>query len=67
MKIVGGIIGGILGAAVGALFTEVFFANSQSWPDVFVLALAVLGILSGSAFGRRLSERHAHHRQAKPS
>ena len=51
------IVGGILGFAVGVLFTEVIFANDASWPDVVPFALAVLGVLVGSALGSRLASR----------
>ena len=51
------ILGGIAGFAIGVLFTEVLFSNSQSWPDVVPFALAVLGMLTGAALGRRLSLR----------
>jgi len=42
--------------AVGILFTEVIFANGKSWPDVVPFALAVAGILAGSALGRRFTQ-----------
>jgi hypothetical protein len=45
-------VGGILGFAVGILLTEVVFPNDKSWPDVVPFALAVAGILAGSALGR---------------
>jgi hypothetical protein len=51
---VGRIVGAILGFAIGVLFTEVVFANDQSWPDVVPFALAVAGIV-GSAVGRRFA------------
>lgn len=51
----GRIVGAIVGFAVGVLFTEVIFANDQSWPDVVPFALAVLGIVVGSAVGRRFA------------
>ena len=34
MAVIGGILGALIGFAVGILFTEVIFANNQSWPDV---------------------------------
>jgi len=52
----GGIIGAIVGFVVGILLTEVIFANGKSWPDVVPFALAVAGILAGSALGRRLTQ-----------
>jgi len=54
MAILGGIVGAIVGFAIGILFTEVIFSNNQSWPDIVPFALAVLGILAGSSFGRRI-------------
>jgi H+/Cl- antiporter ClcA len=51
----GRIVGAIVGFAIGVLFTEVIFANDQSWPDVVPFALAVLGIVLGSAVGRRFA------------
>jgi hypothetical protein len=54
MVALGGIVGAIVGFAIGALFTEVIFANSQSWPDAVPFALAVLGVLSGTALARRV-------------
>ena len=59
MKIAGGILGVLVGFAVGILFTEVIFANSKSWPDVVPFALAILGGLLGSSFGRHLATRRA--------
>jgi len=59
MAVLGGILGVIAGFAVGILFTEVIFANNQSWPDVVPIALAVIGALAGAAAGRRLSRRDA--------
>ncbi len=56
---VGAIVGVVVGFAVGVLFTEVIFANDQSWPDVVPFALAVLGGLLGSSLGRRYSTRAA--------
>lgn len=53
MKIVGGIVGVVVGFAVGVLFTEVIFANDQSWPDVVPFALAVLGWLVGTSLAAR--------------
>jgi hypothetical protein len=50
---VGRIVGAIPGFAFGVLFTEVIFANDQSWPDVVPFALAVAGIVVGSAVARR--------------
>ena len=55
MKVVGGIVGVVVGFAVGVLFTEVIFANDQSWPDVVPFALAVLGALVGASLGRRFA------------
>ena len=57
MKVIGGILGAIVGFAVGILFTEVIFANDQSWPDVVPFGLAVLGSLTGSSLGRRFAHR----------
>jgi len=57
VNVVGGILGAVLGFAVGILFTEVIFANDQSWPDVVPFALAVLGVLVGSSLGRRYAAR----------
>jgi hypothetical protein len=37
MAAIGGILGALIGFAVGILFTEVIFANNQSWPDVGAL------------------------------
>lgn len=59
MKVVGGIVGAVVGFAVGGLFTEVIFANNQSWPDVVPFALEVLGALVGSTLGRRYSDARA--------
>jgi uncharacterized membrane protein YfcA len=59
VKIVGGIVGVVVGFAVGVLFTEVIFANNQSWPDVVPFALAVLGAFVGSSLGRRYAARAA--------
>lgn len=59
VKVVGGIVGAVVGFAVGILFTEVIFANDQSWPDVVPFALAVLGTLVGSSLGRRFSDARA--------
>ena len=59
MKVAGGIVGAIVGFAVGGLLTEVIFPNTQSWPDVVPFALAVLGILGGSAAGRRFEVRRS--------
>jgi uncharacterized membrane protein YfcA len=59
VAVLGGVVGAIVGFAVGAFLTEVVFANNQSWPDVVPFALAVLGILAGSALGRRLASRRA--------
>jgi hypothetical protein len=59
MVVLGGVFGAILGFAVGILFTEVIFANDQSWPDVVPFALAVAGILAGTAFVRRLKRASA--------
>jgi hypothetical protein len=59
VKVVGGIVGAVAGFAVGVLFTEVIFANDQSWPDVVPFALAVLGALVGSTLGRRYSDARA--------
>ena len=56
MAVLGGILGAIAGFAVGILFTEVIFANGKSWPDVVPFALAVAGILAGSALGRRFTQ-----------
>ena len=53
------IVGAIVGLAVGVIFTEVIFANDQSWPDVVPFALAVLGALVGSSLGRRYSAGRA--------
>jgi hypothetical protein len=61
---VGRIVGAILGFAIGVLFTEVVFANDQSWPDVVPFALAVVGIVVGSAVGRRFA---AAPRKPRPS
>ena len=58
MAVLGGILGAIAGFVVGILFTEVIFANDASWPDVVPFALAVAGILAGSALGRRLGQSH---------
>jgi len=55
----GGIIGAIVGFVVGILLTEVIFANGKSWPDVVPFALAVAGILAGSALGRRFTQGRA--------
>jgi hypothetical protein len=55
----GGIIGAIVGFVVGILLTEVIFANGKSWPDVVPFALAVIGVLAGSALGRRFSQGRA--------
>ena len=52
---VGRIVGAILGFAIGVLFTEVIFANDQSWPDVVPFALAVAGIVVGAAVARRFT------------
>ena len=59
-------LGRILGAvlAIGVFFTEVVFANDQSWPDAVPFALAVAGIIVGSALGRRLANRNAEHAYA---
>ena len=57
MAVVAGILGAIVGAAIGALFTEVIFSNSQSWPDVVPIALAVAGYLVGSSLFRRFAGR----------
>ena len=59
MKVLGGVVGAIVGFVVGILFTEVIFANHQSWPDVVPFALAVLGALLGASLGRRYVERRA--------
>ena len=55
----GRIVGAVLGFAIWILFTEVIFANNQSWPDVVPLALAIAGIVVGFALGRRLADRGA--------
>lgn len=59
MAKLGGIIGAIVGFVVGILLTEVIFANGKSWPDVVPFALAVAGILAGSALGRRFTQGRA--------
>jgi hypothetical protein len=59
VAVLGGILGAIAGFVVGILFTEVIFANDASWPDVVPFALAVAGILAGSALGRRLGQSRA--------
>jgi len=56
----GRIVGAILGFAIGILLTEVIFSNNQSWPDVVPFALAVVGIVAGSALGRRFANRNAN-------
>jgi hypothetical protein len=33
---------------VGLVFTEVIFANNQSWPDVVPFVLAIIGALAGA-------------------
>jgi hypothetical protein len=57
----GRILGAVLGFTIGILFTEVIFANDQSWPDAVPFALAVAGIIVGSALGRRFANRRAKH------
>ena len=54
MAVIGGILGALIGFAVGILFTEVIFANNQSWPDVVPFALATAGIFVGAALARRV-------------
>ena len=54
MAVIGGILGALIGFAVGILFTEVIFANNQSWPDVVPFALAIAGIFVGTALARRV-------------
>ena len=56
MAVIGGILGALIGFAVGILFTEVIFANNQSWPDVVPFALAIAGIFVGSTLGRRVRQ-----------
>ena len=57
MAIIAGIIGALVGFAIGILFTEIIFANNQSWPDVVPFALALLGFLVGRELGRRWRSR----------
>jgi hypothetical protein len=59
MGILGGIVGAIVGFAIGILFTEVIFANNQSWPDIVPFALAILGALAGSQAVRSLRSSRA--------
>lgn len=56
---VGAIVGVVVRFAVAVLFTEVIFANDQSWPDVVPFALAVLGALLGSSLGGRFAARRS--------
>lgn len=56
----GRILGAVLGFTIGILFTEVIFANDQSWPDAVPFALAVAGIV-GSAVGRHFASRRPKH------
>ena len=53
-----GIVGALVGAAIGVVFTEIVFVNSQSWPDVVPVVLAVVGWLVARALLRRRRERH---------
>jgi uncharacterized membrane protein YfcA len=57
----GRILGAVLGFTIGVFFTEVVFANDQSWPDAVPFALAVAGIIVGSVLGRRFADRNAKH------
>jgi hypothetical protein len=57
----GRILGAVLGFTIGILFTEVIFANDQSWPDAVPFALAVAGIIVGSAVGRHFASRRPKH------
>jgi hypothetical protein len=61
--VLGGVLGALAGLVVGVLFTELIFANNQSWPDVVPFALAVAGALAGAEGARRLRTR----RRAKVS
>ena len=58
MALLLGIVGALVGAAVGVVFTEIVFVNSQSWPDVVPVVLAVVGWLVARALLRRRRERH---------
>jgi hypothetical protein len=40
------------------VFTEIVFVNSQSWPDVVPVVLAVVGWLVARELLRRRRERH---------
>jgi hypothetical protein len=64
MSLVAGTVGALVGFAIGALFTEVIFVNSQSWPDVVPVALAVIGWLAARELYRR---RHARKPEHGPS
>jgi len=58
VKVALGLVGAVVGFVVGVLFTEVIFANDQSWPDVVPFALAVLGVVAGVAAANRLAKRN---------
>jgi hypothetical protein len=58
MALLLGIVGALVGAAIGVVFTEIVFVNSQSWPDVVPVVLAVVGWLVARALLRRRRERH---------
>lgn len=57
MTILGGIVGAVVAFAIGILFTEVIFANNQSWPDVIPWVLGLLGFLLGREAVRHLRSR----------
>jgi ABC-type antimicrobial peptide transport system permease subunit len=59
VAVLGGFVGAIVGFAVGIFFTEIIYSSTQGWTDVVPFALAVLGILVGSALGRRLASRRS--------
>jgi hypothetical protein len=64
MTVLGALLGIVIGFAIGILFTEVIFANNASWPDVIPFALAILGALAGSQFGRQLTARRANRKRS---
>jgi hypothetical protein len=55
----GGLVGAIVGFVIGAMITEVIFDIHESWSDAVPFGLAVVGILAGSALGRRFVNRNA--------
>jgi uncharacterized protein YqgC (DUF456 family) len=54
----GGIVGAILGFVIGVLITEVIFDIHESWSNAVAFGLAVVGMLAGSAVGRRFANRN---------